>query len=100
VPTKLAAVLVAIPCQKLAFKAVYRDMIRANPSTHWPVDPEMPARLYPRGGINVCLEVLVKVAVRDLVDHLPRTTMWVTIYFRLSAQVCNDLYPVDPKSST
>jgi len=51
---------------KAGARAVYRDMIRANPSTHWPVDPEMPARLYPRGGINVCLELLVEAATPDL----------------------------------
>ena len=46
---------------KAGVNAFHREMIRAKPSTHWPVDPEMPARLYPRGGIKVCLEILVKV---------------------------------------
>ena len=30
-------------------------MIRENPSTHWPHEPDIPAILYPRGGIRVCL---------------------------------------------
>ena len=33
----------------------YRVMISENPSTHRPQEPDIPAMLYPRGGIKVCL---------------------------------------------
>jgi len=36
----------------------------------------------------------------SLAENLPRTTMRISIYFRLPAQVCDDLYAIDPKSST
>lgn len=33
----------------------HRVMMSEKPSIHWPHVPEMPAMLYPRGGIRVCL---------------------------------------------
>lgn len=33
----------------------YRVMMSEKPSTHCLYEPETPAMLYPRGGINVCL---------------------------------------------
>lgn len=33
----------------------YRVIMSEKPSTHCPNEPETPAMLYPRGGINVCL---------------------------------------------
>jgi hypothetical protein len=65
-PTKQASILKAMP--KAGIHALYRDMIRENPSTHWPVDPEMPAKLYPRGGIIVCLKMLVRLPQQHRVE--------------------------------
>lgn len=51
---RLAGVMQSNPCHLENF---YRVMMRENPSTHAPHEPETPAMLYPRGGINVCLRI-------------------------------------------
>ena len=43
------------PWHRSVYK-IYRVMRREKLSTHCPQEPEMPAMLYPRGGINVWLD--------------------------------------------
>jgi hypothetical protein len=84
------------PTKSVPSKA-HRVMMSAKPSTHGPAEPEIPPMLYPRGGMSVCLQKSVHVW-SCLDNHLPATTVCVSVPLALPPQAGQDLDAIDPQA--